>query len=325
MHCWKKILAVLLIFAGGSVLLPEESHAAGKTPLPEEVNKIAAAVPGRPTVKPLKPRRLLVFSKAWGYQHSAIPYGRAAVEIMAKKTGAFEAVISDDLSLFEPANLRQFDAVLFNNTNEEIFLPEKVDVLPSNEQAEAQKRDRALKKSLADFIAGGKGLAVIHAGVASFREWPEFGNIIGARFDNHPWTAGSTVTLKVDDPGHPVARAFAQTHFEVTDEIYQVKDPYSRDKLRVLLSIDTTKTYIRLDRVKTIHRRDNDFAISWVKSYGQGRVFYCALGHQHDIFWNPVILQHFLDGIQFALGDLKGDTTPSARVRTRLSSGGAKK
>jgi type 1 glutamine amidotransferase len=102
----------------------------------------------------------------------------------------------------------------------------------------------------------------------------------------------------------------------VTDEIYQFTVPYSRSRLRVLLSVDAAKTSIILDRIGMVHRSDNDFAISWVKSYGKGRVFYCALGHDHEIFWNPVILQHYLDGIQFALGDLKANTTPSAMIKT---------
>jgi len=294
-------------------LFSAQLSAADKSPSAEEITKIAAAVPDRPTVKTEKSRKLLVFSRSWGYKHSAIPYGKKAMELMAKKTGAFEAVISDDDTMFEPHNLKKFDAVLFNNTNNEIFLPENFDKLSSEKQTKAKKRDEGLKKSLVEFIAGGKGLAVIHAGVASFRNWPEFGNIIGARFDNHPWGAGSTVTLKIDDPSHPVAKAFKEPFFDVTDEIYQVKAPYSREKVRVLLSIDASKTNIRLDRIDTIHRRDRDFAISWVKSYSKGRVFYCALGHQHDIFWNPVVLQHYLDGIQFTLGDLKGDTTPDVK------------
>jgi len=206
---------------------------------------------------------------------------------------------------------------VFNNTNNEIFLPEDFDKLPSAEQAKASKRDEMLKASLVEFLAGGKGLAVIHAGIASFRQWPEFGEIMAGRFDNHPWPEDSTVTLKVDDPGHPVAKAFKEPYFTITDEIYQIAGLYSRDKVRVLLSIDASKTSVRLDQIDSVHRKDKDFAISWVKSYGKGRVFYCALGHQHELFWNPVVLQHYLDGIQFALGDLPGDTTPSAKLRTK--------
>jgi hypothetical protein len=65
-----------------------------------------------------------------------------------------------------------------------------------------------------------------------------------------------------------------------------------------------------------IHRADGDFAVSWVRNYGKGRVFYCSLGHRNEIFWNPAVLQHYLDGIQFALGDLPADAAPSAKPAT---------
>ena len=313
MNARKETVALILGLVTLTVLAATALPAAErKEPSAQEIEKItAAAASVQPAVKPEKPRKLLVFSVAYGFWHTAIPYGKAAADALARKTGAFEATVSDDLANFEPDKLKEFDAVCFNNTNEEIFLPENFAKLAGEEKAKAAARDERLKKSLAAHLAGGKGLAVIHAGVACFRQWPEFGEIMAARFDNHPWGSGSTVTLKVDDPAHPVARAFKAEPFTVTDEIYQVKDPYSRERVRVLLSIDTARTNMN---VKGINRTDGDFAMTWVKSYGQGRVFYCALGHEHPLFWNPKVLQHFLDGIQFALGDLKADTTPSAKV-----------
>lgn len=281
-----------------------------KEPTPAEIQKMRDAAPKEPRVKPQKSRRLLVYSVSWGYWHDSIPYGAKAAQILGEKTGAFDAVVSDDPRMFEADSLKQFDAILFNNTNNEIFLPEDMAKLSPEQRAEAQHRDELYKKNLVVFLQKGGGLAVIHAGVASFREWPEYGNIIGARFTNHPWNSGSTVALKVDEPDHPLAAAFKDPRFafSVRDEIYQVGDPYSREKLRVLLSIDTTKTNMQ---VQGIERKDGDFAMSWIKTYGNGRVFYNAFGHDHDIFWNPVILQHWLDGIQYVLGDLPADAKPS--------------
>ena len=273
-----------------------------------------AAMPAEPRVSPEKPRKVLVFSRSWGYKHSAIPYGAKAFEIMAQKTGAFDVVETDDPSPFEPQSLKQFDAVVLNNTNEEIFLPEDFDKLGPQEQSEARRRDERLKKSFVDYLRNGGGLAIIHTGVASFRQWPEFGEIAGARFDNHPWGEGSTVVLRVEDPDHPLTAAFKEPYFIVTDEIYQVTAPYSRERLRVLLTVDPVRSRITPEQRNAIHREDMDFAMTWVKSYGKGRVFYCALGHQHELFWNPIVLQHYLDGIQFVLGDLEADTTPSAKV-----------
>ncbi|HEX2970768.1 MAG TPA: ThuA domain-containing protein, partial [Tepidisphaeraceae bacterium] len=201
-----------------SLLIPAVLHAAAPAdPTPSEVAQITAAAPSQPRVKPQKPRKLLVFSISWGYVHDSIPYGKKALEILARKTGAFEAVISDDPTLFEADNLKQFDAIFFNNTNNEIFLPENFAQLPADQQAQAVARDQRLKANLVEYLRSGHGLAVIHAGVASFRQWPEFGTIIGARFTNHPWGSGSTVTLKVDEPTHPLAQAFQHTSFPIRD------------------------------------------------------------------------------------------------------------
>jgi type 1 glutamine amidotransferase len=299
------------------LVMPVCVFAQDPVPSAAQIANMQAAAPDHARVPPVQPRKLLVFSRSWGYKHTARPFGAKAIEIMGQKTGAFETVLTEDDVLFEPQNLKQFDAVVLNNTNEEIFLPEDFAKLPPPEQARARVRDEMLKQSFAVFLRAGGGLVVIHAGVASFRDWPEFGSIVGARFDNHPWGAGSTVVLRVEEPEHPLTAAFKERFFIVTDEIYQVTDPYSRENLRVLLTVDPRRTRTTPEQQKNVHRSDGDFAMTWVKSYGQGRVFYCALGHQHELFWNPIVLQHYLDGIQFALGDLAADTTPSAKLVRR--------
>jgi type 1 glutamine amidotransferase len=129
---------------------------------------------------------------------------------------------------------------------------------------------------------------------------------MGGLFAGHPWH--EKVGIKIDDPDHPLVSVFAKRGFYVTDEIYQFRDPYSREDLRVLLSLDMSKTSAKGGR------KDGDYAVSWIHSVGEGRVFYCSLGHRDEIFWNPRILQHYLDGVQYALGDLKADDTPSAEL-----------
>ena len=310
-----RIWTLVALSAAALLALPASGAKAAKKPArkgptAEEIKKIEQAAPSRPRVKPTRPRKVLIFSVSYGYYHTSIPYGKKAFEILGKKTGAYEPVVSDDQSLFEPASLKQFDAVVFNNANRDVFLPPDFAKLSPGKKAEAKDREARLKKSFADFLAAGGGLVATHAAVAVYRTWDEYAKIIGARFKNHPWGSGSQITVKIDEPRHPVAAAFAEPTFTYKDEVYQVTDPYSRDIVRVLVSIDTAKSNMK----KKGLRADKDHAITWIKRYGKGRVFYCAIGHDHPLFWNPVVLQHYLDGVQFACGDLKGDTTPSSKV-----------
>ncbi|MGD8726162.1 MAG: HEAT repeat domain-containing protein, partial [Gemmatimonadales bacterium] len=102
--------------------------------------------------------------------------------------------------------------------------------------------------------------------------------------------------------------------FLISDEIYQITGPYSRNTHRVLLSLDMSN--LRNRQVEGVNRKDGDFAISWIKRFGQGRVFYCSLGHNLDVLRNSAVLAHYLAGIQYAIGDLEVDDVPSGTLST---------
>ena len=265
----------------------------------EEAQKIAAAIPDKAPATPAKPRKLLIFDLNLGYGgHRSIVYANLAFEMMGRKTGAFQTVICRDISMFKPENLRRFDAVYFNNT-----------VCFSNAMSKLFE-GAGLKRSLAEFVYGGGGLIGTHGATATFLDWPEYGRMLGAYLAGHPWNR-EPVAIKPDDPAHPLNAPFNGQGFQLTDEIFQFRAPYSRDRLRVLLSLDTARTDMTK---KGIKRTDNDFAVSWARRYGRGRVFYCSLGHSPSIFWHPQLLRHYLAGIQFALGDLPAGTTPSSKL-----------
>jgi len=264
---------------------------------PEELQKIEAAVPDRAAAEPLRHRKLLVFSLVGG-NHTAGPYGAKALELMAARTGAFEVTHATDPSIFKAENLKPFDAVCFNNANRLKCFDDPV-----------------LCRGLLQFVKGGKGLVGIHAAATNFSarwgcEGPEGAEMLGGIFFGHPWH--EKVAIQLADPDHPLNAAFGGQGFEITDEIYQFTGPHSKETLRILLRVDETKT--DMDKRNKMDRPDDDFAVSWVRSYGKGRVFYCSLGHDHDVFWNPAVLRHYLDGIQFALGDLPADMTPTAAL-----------
>ncbi len=262
-------------------------------PLAEDrLKKVIEALPKKATAKPAKPRKLLIFWRCEGFFHKdGIVTGNKALELMGKETGAYESVISDDMAAFDPGKLDQFDAVCFNNTTQLKF-------------AEPERR-----KTLMDFIKGGKGIIGVHAATDNFPTWPEAAAMMGGLFNGHPWGSGGTWAVQISEPDHVLNKAFGKKGFWIKDEIYRMKDPYTRDNLRVLLGLDMTKEVNQRGS-----REDNDNAISWIREFGGGRVFYCSLGHNAEIFWTPAILQHYLDGIQYALGDLAADATPSAKL-----------
>ncbi len=135
--------------------------------------------------------------------------------------------------------------------------------------------------------------------------------MIGGYFKFH-WNYPTPITVKIDDPTNPINAAFKGQSFNAIDEVYTfAHDSFSRTNVRVLTSVDYS-TMSPCDKgLESNMRPDNDYAISYIKREGQGRVFYQALGHHESIYYNnPAMLEHIQAGIQYALGDLKADDTP---------------
>ena len=300
------VLNALFATAGFGVLI---SSAAAEDIPAEQLKKIADAVPKAPFAKPLGQRRLLVFTLTRGFHHSSIPWGIEALKRMGEQTGAFEIIASEDPAVFEPDSLKRFDAVCFLNTTGELFGGDNLDALPADERKKLVEQEYRRKQSLLAFVRGGKGIVGIHSATDTFYKWPEYGEMMGGYFDGHPWN--EEVKLKIQDTNNPVTQMFSFESFKVTDEIYQLKEPYSRGRVRVLLALDPESVDLKKPGVK---RRDGDFPVSYIRNYGKGRVFYCSLGHREEIYWSPTVLAHYLAGIQFALGDLSASAEPSAEV-----------
>ena len=288
-------LAVPALAQPGGIAVPDEPRA-----------KILAAIPADGFVKPASPRKLLIFHRTAGFYHDVIPIGTLALQLLGEKTGAYATVATDDPEVFTPESLRQFDAVCFMSTTGDVFTPDGFDKLDGPDRAKAAElRDRR-RQAFVDYLEAGGGFVGSHAATDTCYGWPPYGELVGGYFDNHPWN--EEVTIKLDEPDHPLNAAFGGKSFKIADEIYQMREPYSRRRCRVLLSLDTEHTNMKKDGV---HRTDGDFAVSWVRTQGKGRIFYCSLGHRHDIFWNTPVLQHYLAGIQFAFGDLKAAASPT--------------
>ncbi|MHC4405123.1 MAG: ThuA domain-containing protein, partial [Planctomycetota bacterium] len=274
-----------------------------RAPTAQELEAMRNAAPERAPAKPAKPRRVLVWGHSW--THTPNVFAEEALKILADKTGAFEVVVSDDPRLLLGDRLPQFDALVMNNIHEpEPFLPDDYAKRTKAGQQAAKKLDAAVKESILGFVADGRGVVGIHAATAALRGWPEYGEMIGGYYGGHIL---QDVPVKLDDPSHPVNACFDGTPWSIYDEIYLFGEPYSREKLRVLLSLDLS----RMDDPGK--RPDGDYAVSWVRQHGKGRVFYTTLGHCEPTYSNPLFLRHLLAGIQFALGDLPADAAPNAK------------
>jgi len=256
-----------------------------------DLQKIQAALPEKAAAAPAKPRKVLLFSRCEGFKHThGILAGNKAIALMGEKTGAYTTDESTEMSVFDPATLAQYDAIVFNNSTALKF------------------ENPAQRQALMDFVKGGKGVVGIHAATDNFYNWPEAAEMMGALFAGHPWGA---CAVKLDDPGHPLVKAFGGKGFHIREEMYKMREPYSREKLRVLLSMDLGKMSKEDDQRG---RPDHDNPIAWIHEVGKGRVFYCSFGHGPHIFFDKAINQFYLDGLQYAIGDLKACAVPSAQL-----------
>jgi len=280
----------------------------------DQARRIEAAIPKKARVAPIKPRRVLIWNTPFmdkcPHKGYCVPQAEHAMKLLGEKTGAYEPVVSDDVEMYLPENLAKFDAIIMNNSNGQWIRPTEADMPRFKKYGDTQGDvETFLRKSLLDYVRNGGGIVAYHHAIGGNNAWPEFKALIGAGYWGHPWN--EEVGIKLEEPDHPLLKAFAGKDFRLAEEVFQYQDPYSRDTLRVLLSLDVNKTNMT---VPWIHRKDGDFGLAWVRSYGKGRVFYCAIGHRTEIWWNPTILEFYLDGIQFATGDLPADTTPSAKL-----------
>ncbi len=143
--------------------------------------------------------------------------------------------------------------------------------------------------------------------------WLDWDNMIGGWFKFH-WLDPQKITVKIDDKSSPLTKMFNGQDFDVNDETYTFSvNSFSRKNVHVLTSINYDKMSF-MDKLKESNPRpDHDFGLSWIKKDGQGRVFYMALGHAERIYAMTPMLEHLLAGMQYALGDLKADDSPSQK------------
>ena len=246
--------------------------------------------------QPQQPRkkRVLAIGAVAGFQHDSVSNGLATIYNLGKESGLWDTFIKTDTQLITKKSigsnaktLNYFDAVYFYTTGE---------LAMSDDQ----------KADLISFVKeDGKGFIGGHSAIDTFYKWPEYGEMTGAYFDNHPWGQFMAPIL-VEDRESPITKHFPAS-FSIMDEIYQPSALFSREKLHVLARLDPAKVDWAHAGVK---RTDHDVAVAWIKSYGKGRVFYTTFGHREEVYERPDMRKMYLEAVKWALGLTNSDTTP---------------
>ncbi len=260
---------------------------------------LAALLVALPASAQVKRKKILAIGEVKGYQHDSVSHALASFERWGKETDLWDTYIRTDTQLItkkkldgNAKNLTTFDAVVFYTTGE----------LPMDDEQKA---------ALASFVReDGKGFIGVHSAADTFYQWPEYGEMIGGWFDMHPWNTFPAPII-VEDKNHP-ATAHLPKEMVILDEIYQFKN-YSREKVRVLMRLDEKKLDLKN---KNVRRSDSDFAVTWVKNYGKGRVFYSTLGHREEVYDMPEIRKMYVEAMKWVLGlRRRATSTPPSEAR----------
>ena len=254
-------------------------------------------------------RLLIIADHSTGNQtaHASTSHAIAVIERLGRETGAYVTTIRTDTRLVTKGEvwgsgayakgapresraqtLDSYDAVLFYTNGE-------------TEMSDGQKRD------LMTFIkADGKGFIGVHSAAATAYGWPEYADMLGGVFDNHPWKITSA-RIVVERPDAPAMRGWT-TGMSIVDEHYQMRlDGYSRSRVDVLARLDPRSLDLS---AAGVHRADLDFPVAWTKLSGRGRVFYSTLGHTDAAWDDPRIQAMYFQGILWALGSTTGSVRP---------------
>ena len=237
----------------------------------------AAVAPLRPRAAQEPPRKghLLYLTLSAGFKHDTVAPSRDIVAEIGRNSGAFDVTVTEDVSVFTEDNLKKYDAVMFYTTGE----------LPMDGQQ---------KEAFLDFVRSGHGFVGVHSATDTFYMRPEYLQLIGGYFNDHPWH--QKVTIDVTDPSNLIVSALAPS-FQITDEIYQIADFQYQDS-HVLLRLDPNSVDLN---AKGVHRRFYGWPLAWTRNFGEGRVFYTALGHELAVWQDSRYQQMLLNGIKWTM------------------------
>lgn len=201
--------------------------------------------------------RLLVYTRTTGYRHASIPAGIAAL----RGLDGYSADATEDPAVFRVSTLRDYAAIVFLSTSGEVL-------------------DDAGREALTDYMAANGAWLGIHAASTTEYDWSWFGDLVAARFDQHPPV--QTGEINVEDQDHPATKHLGAT-WARCDEWYAFRDN-PRPRVHVLLTVDEASY--------EGGTMGADHPIAWCHESLGARSFYTALGHTEESFAESAFLRH---------------------------------
>src|SRR5580658_9565943 len=231
-------------------------------------------------------------------QHDSVSHALATIERLGYESGLWDTYIRTD------SNIASYHPLMttgqpasggpsFSNADAIFFMGHREVAIDDQQKAD-------LLKFVHD---DGKGFVAAHVALTALMAWPEFGEMLGGQFQDHPYGSVPGVVVN-EDPTFPATKHFPAV-FNLTDEFYQVKN-FSREKSRVLLRLDTSK----LPPNQNLLNKDGDFPLAWAKMYGEGRVFYGSFAHDDKTWDNPDVYRMYFEALRWALKLTDADATP---------------
>jgi type 1 glutamine amidotransferase len=271
--------------------------------------KIEALAPSQTRFPSTSPKKILLFSLHTGFEHWVIPHTEEVFKILGSKSKGFAMTASKDIHQFEKASLANYDAIVLNNTcskpdHRHLFW-DQLRAESTADSAAVMAKAQELESNLIEFVSQGGGLLLLHGAVTTLNNSSKFSDLVGASFDYHP--PQQQVEVKVEDPSHPLVAAFPKEGFSHVDEPYFYKNAYAKLNFTPLLYFDNAKIHSQRPNQEL---KSGKTYVAWIRPEGKGKVMYISPSHNAQSFENPALLQFYLDGLQYVVGDVNCDETP---------------
>lgn len=271
--------------------------------------KIEALAPSQTRFPSTSAKKILLFSLHTGFEHWVIPHTEEVFKILGSKSKQFEVTASKDIHQFEKESLSNYDAIVLNNTcskpdHRHLFW-DQLRAESTLDSAIVMAKAQELESNVIEFVKKGGGLLLLHGGITTLNNSQKFSELVGASFDYHP--PQQLIQVKLENPNHPLVAAFPKDGFSHVDEPYFYKNAYSNLNFTPLLYFDNAQ--IHSQRANQELKSGKTY-VAWIRPEGKGKVMYIAPSHNAQSFENPALLQFFLDGLQYVVGDVNCDETP---------------